>query len=411
MRILLALNNEFIEEKLKERFGDEIYKYDLSTMEETIEFLGNNNEDFVIVTKDSLEGNMLPKMYIKQLRLVKPNSKIVYIIKKLDDEEKKFLFANEVFNIVEESSLNLTNVIESINNDKQVIYKEEKLDSVNQLTYDKYLNNEKKQQVISKKKIVIYGTSGSGKSLVSSLISKYISDELKMNLALLDMDIENPSIDIYNNVDKIADGLNLIIEDLDRKLSIDDSIEKYMIRDKSNKNLWYMTNNVSIFDMQNKLSYKYYSKIYDSILKKFDFEIIDLPSSPFLDVVPYSLSNCDNIFFVLNPNYSSIRQAIKYLELLSKLWSIPKSRIKLIVNKNQKDSLENRQIENLVVGYDIVLNIPYIKNIDSYINGATSNINVDISMNKVYQAIGINKCDVEDKFMLNIRSFFKKVGV
>ena len=107
-------------------------------------------------------------------------------------------------------------------------------------------------------------------------------------------------------------------------------LDKYMICDKGNKKLWYMTNNSSIFDIQNKYTNKYYEKIYNSVNLRYDYTIIDLPSSPFLDVVSYTLLNATDIFFVLNPNYISIRQGIKYLELITKLWDIPKSKIKMI---------------------------------------------------------------------------------
>jgi len=184
-----------------------------------------------------------------------------------------------------------------------------------------------------------------------------------------------------------------------------------MIKDRNNKNLWYMTNNASIFDIQNKFSNKYYEEIYSSVIKKFDFSLIDLPSSPFLDVVYYTLSNADNIFFVINPNYSSIRQGLKYLDLLTKLWSIPKDKIKLIVNKVQNNSLENIQIENLLDGYEIILNIPYVKEIDSYINGAISNLNINIDMKNVYKSIGIKNKKEVDNISFNIKSILKKVGV
>jgi MinD-like ATPase involved in chromosome partitioning or flagellar assembly len=365
-----------------------------------------------VITKDSLEGNLDKKMYIRQIKLVNPNSKIILIVESLETEYKSFLFANEVFSILESKSLKIENIINCIEEDNKVIYKNsynENLESVNESLLEYKIKV--KNQVLSKKKIAIYGTSGAGKSLISSILSRKISTDLKISLALLDMDMQNPSIDIFNNIDENIDGLTQMIDDLDKRKNVNDIIDKYMIKDKNNKNLWYMTNNVSIFDMQNKLSNSYYEKIYTSMLNNFDFTMIDLPSSPFLDVVPYTLKDCDNIFFVVNPNYASIRQALKYLDLLTKLWSIPKDKIKLIINKVQKNSLENVQIENLLENYEIVLNVPYIKDIDSYINGAISDLNLDFNMKRVYKSIGIKDIDVKESNLLNIKSILKKVGV
>ena len=152
-----------------------------------------------------------------------------------------------------------------------------------------------------------------------------------------------------------------------------------------------MTNNVSLFDIQNKLCNKYYEKIYDNMKQKYDYTIIDLPASPFLDVVPYTLINANIIYFVINPNYISIRQAIKYLELMCNIWDISKDKINIIVNRFQKDSLDKIQIKSLLKGYNVILNIPYVNNIDSYINGNISNIFIDLNYKDVYKSLNMEK--------------------
>ena len=412
MKIILALNNKFVKEKLIEKYGEEVYIHDLITKEELIEFLNSKDEPYIVITKDTLDGELDSKMYIKQIRLVSNNSKIIYIVEKLDSDYKQFLFANEVFNILETNNLNIDDIFESIEEDSKVVYKESKNSNLNNINeplfeYKVNVNN----QMLVKKNIAIYGTSGAGKSLVSSIVSKYMSNDLKLSLALLDMDIQNPSIDIFNNIDNNNDGLNQIIDELDKKQNVNQIIDKYMIKDKNNKKLWFMTNNASIFDIQNKYSNKYYEKIYNAINQKFDYTMVDLPSSPFLDVVYYTLDTVDNIFFVINPNYASIRQAIKYLDLLTKLWNIPKEKIKLIVNKIQKNSLDNIQIESLIQDYEVVLNIPYIKDIDSYINGAVSYLNLNVDMGKLYKSIGITNVKEISNVTFNIKNILKKVGV
>lgn len=412
MKIILALDNEFVREKVNEIYKEKVHNYDLITKEELIEFLSIKKEPYIVITKENLSGNIDPKMYIKQIRLASPNSKIIYIVEKLDSDYKQFLFANEVFNILESKNLNIDNIISSIEEDTKVVYKsinDNVLENIKEPFFEYKVNVG--NHILTKKKFAIYGTSGSGKSLVSSIISKCISHDLNLSIALLDMDIQNPSIDIFNNINNCGDGLTQIIDEMDKKQNINNIMDKYMIKDKDNKNLWYMTNNASIFDIQNKFSNKYYEKIYASITEKFDFSVIDLPSSPFLDVVSYTLSECDNIFFVLNPNYVSIRQAIKYLDLLTKLWNIPKYKIKLIVNKIQKNSLEELQIENLLEGYEIVLNIPYIKDIDSYINGAIPAINTNLNTDKLYEILGLKNKKEINNIGINFKNILKRVGV
>ncbi len=395
--IVTALANSYVKNELEKRY-ENVYKFDLQTKEETLEFLNIKEEEITLITKENLDGNLDGIMYVKQIKLVKPDAKIIYIVSNLDNEKKKFLFANEIFNILEEKSLSLENIIECIDEDNKVIYKYSN-DVLNEEAIDYNTN------VITKKIISIYGTSGAGKSYVSSIISKNIAQDLNINVTLLDMDLQNPSIDIYNNLEVNNNGINEMVDDVDKKIEISSNIEKYMINDKNNKKLWYITNNTTIFDIQNKLSNKYYNKIYNSVSEKSDYTVIDLPSSPFLDVVPYTLSVSDYIFFVVNANYVSIRQAKKYLDLITKLWGISKDCIKIIINKVNKNSLTLTQIKSLFNSYEIVLEIPYIQNVELNVNTSfTKNIS-NINMEKVYKNLGIDFKQKSNNLL------FKLIGV
>lgn len=405
MKIVIALNNEFIYNKLNEKYDEKVYKFDISSKENVIEYLSRleKDEEIILITKDNLEGNLNEKMYIKQLRLACNNIKIIYIVKKLDNEYKEFLFANEVFNIIEGTKITLEELIINIEDDKKVIYKtieNENLAKISEAAIDYNCNN-----VITKKIIAIYGTSGSGKSYISSLIAKEISKKIGVNVSLLDMDVQNPSIDIYNNLDVNIDGLTSIVDDAQKNYDISQVIDKYMLKDKNNKNLWYMTNNASIFDVQNKFSNKYYNKIYNYMKSKFDICLVDLPASPFLDVVPYTITNADLIYFVVNPNYVSVRQAIKYLQLITNLWNVPKDNIKIILNKTNYNSLSSLQVSSLLGNYEIVMEFKNISNIDSYINGVNNSSDIKCDISNICTSLGIeNNKRYKSKFEI-----FKKI--
>lgn len=405
MKFVIALNNEYIFEKIKERYKDKVYSFDISTKEDVIEYLSKQDDEIVLITKDNLEGNLNEKMYVKQIRLANPKVKLVYIVKELTDLYKQFLFANEVFNIIEGASISLEELVNNIEKDKSVIYKNMNKDGeekVSEAAVD-YLVD---RQVITKKIISIYGTSGAGKSYISSVIAREISKIFGFKISLLDMDLQNPSLDIYNNLDQNLDALGSIIEDVDNKYEISQAIDKYMIKDRYIPNLHYMTNNASIFDIQNKFSNKYYNQIYNCMKLKFDLCFIDLPASPFLDVVPYTITSSDIIFFVVNPNYVSIRQAVKYLDLITKLWNVSKDNIKIIINKKESNSLDNIQVKSLLGDYQIVMDFNYIDNMDSYINGASYKISEKYNFDSIYYSLGIrsdkksrNKFDILRKIV------------
>ena len=384
MNILVALDNEEIYKRINNKFvKDKVYKYDIDSKENVIEFLSQNDTEFILVTRDSLNGNIDNKMYIKQIKLANPKTNIVYLVNRLTKEYKEFLFANEVFNIIEGEEIDINEVLTSITEDKKVVYKNNEV--IKEETQNYIIDN----NVITKKIIAIYGTSGSGKSVVSSIIAKKLAKDFKIKVALLDMDIQSPSIDIINNIDEKDALFSKIVESVDNSEDVNSIISKYMIKDCDNKNLWYITNNCSLFDCQNKLSSKYYDKLYSSVHKKCDYTLIDLPSSPFLDVVPYTLNIADKILFIINANYMSIRQAIKYINLITRFWDNDTGKIHLIINKRQKDFLDKKQIESLLNGYKIVCTLDYYKEVEAYINGGSINLNIDIDMNMLYKSLGL----------------------
>ena len=169
-----------------------------------------------------------------------------------------------------------------------------------------------------------------------------------------------------------------------------------------------MTNSFNEFEIKNKKYSKYYDFVINKLNSEFDLSIIDLPSIPFLDVVNYSLINASKILFVINPNYISVRQAAKQLNILTNLYNIDNSKIGLVINKVTKNSLDNLQIRTLLKGYKIVLNLNYDKNVEALINGEFDIINLKNNFNKVYNFLEI---DIRKIYLQNanmIRKFLMK---
>ena len=117
------------------------------------------------------------------------------------------------------------------------------------------------------------------------------------------------------------------------------------------------------------MSKKYYEKLYTEAEKNYDTIIIDMPSTPFLDVVPFSLMQADKILFVLNPNFISIRQAIKYIDLMVNVWQIDKEKIFLIINKTTENSLTLKQVKAMLRDYTVLLKLEETRNVEKIVNG------------------------------------------
>ena len=76
-----------------------------------------------------------------------------------------------------------------------------------------------------------------------------------------------------------------------------------------------------------------------------------------------------DIIFVLNPNYISLRQAKKYLEYISNILGIEKTKIKIVINKERDYSLDINQIKSALKEYKYVTKIKKFKELEAYING------------------------------------------
>lgn len=205
------------------------------------------------------------------------------------------------------------------------------------------------------------------------------------------MDIQNAAIDIYNNLNNSGNNLQYVMEEIDRGAFNSQMLNELISKEKRrNGKLSFITNNMGIYECQNKLSEEYYSKLYSETENEFDVLILDMPSTPFLDVVPYSLTKADRVFFVINPNFISIRQATKYLDLLTNIWKIPKEKIFIVVNRVKKESLSLRQIAAILDGYDICLKVDEDIKLEGIINGMGElNMSTVDKVDKVAEVLGL----------------------
>ena len=392
-KVLIAMNNNVLIEKIKKCGKYIVHNYDLDTKEDVIEYLKKYDVD-VLITKDFLNGNMSKEEYVRSIRILNQNMKIILCVEELDEIYRAFLFSNSVLDIIEGTEASFSDIFNMIDSVKTTIV----LKNNNNVIKEE-LNNKSKLNVLTKQKICVFGTSGAGKSYMASVLAQIISRKLKLNTLLVDMDVQNSAIDIYNNLSSSGNNLQYVMEEIDRGSFNLQMLNELISKEKKrNGKLSFITNNMGIYECQNKLSEEYYSKLYSETENEYDVLILDMPSAPFLDVVPYSLTKADRIFFVINPNFISIRQATKYLDLITNIWKVPKEKIYIVVNRVKKESLSLKQITAILEGYEICLKIDEDIKLEGIINGMgeLSMGSVD-KVDKVAQALGLLVDTYEDK--------------
>lgn len=349
IKILVALDNKEIKEKLNIKYGNNVYNYDFSYKEDVIEYLKRYRDDYIILTRLDLPGNISYKEYILNLKNLSNNSKIVIIVNKLNVDDRKFLYANEIFNIIEGNEIDIDVIYNQIETEDKIVYK---------TIYKQPDENN------TNRSIAVLGTNGAGKSFVSYLIANSIAKYTKKDVALISIDSKNSCQEILGNINCIDYETNEYINDISEN---EENIEKYVNQSNYYKNLWYIIsknnynqkdkNNINIKKFMKNLESKYSYIVFDTSTCYFNTDFSEL-----IDLV-------DEIIFVINPNYISLKQAKFLLDFLSNNLNVKNNKIKVVVNKIGDFSLDIRQIKSILKLDNKIMNIKYLKMLEGYING------------------------------------------
>lgn len=349
IKILVALDNKEIKEKLNIKYGNKVYNYDFSYKEDVIEYLKRYSDDYIILTRLDLPGNISYKNYILNLKNLSNNSKLVIIVNKLNIDDRKFLYANEIFNIIEGNEIDIDVIYNQIETEDKVVYK----------TIYKQPNENN-----TKRSIAVLGTNGAGKSFVSYLIANSIAKYTKKDVALISMDSKNSCQEILGNINCIDYETSEYINEISKN---EENVEKYVNQSNYYKNLWYIISKNNYNQKNNNnINIK---KFIENLENKYNYVVFDTSTCYLNTDVSQLIDWVDEIIFVINPNYISLKQAKFLLDFLSNSLNVKNNKIKVVVNKIGEFSLDIRQIKSILKLDNKIMNIKYLKMVEGYING------------------------------------------
>lgn len=349
IKILVALDNNEIKEKLNIKYGNKVYNYDFSYKEDVIEYLKRYSDDYIILTRLDLPGNISYKEYILSLKKLSNKSKIVIILNKLNIDDRKFLYANEIFNIIEGNEIDIDVIYNQIETQDKVVYK---------TIYKKPNENN------TRRSIAVLGTNGAGKSFVSYLIANIIAKYTKKDVALISMDSKNSCQEILGNINCIDYETSEYINEISKN---EENVEKYVNQSNYYKNLWYIISKNNYNQKNNNnINIK---KFIENLENKYNYVVFDTSTCYLNTDVSQLIDWVDEIIFVINPNYISLKQAKFLLDSLSNSLNVKNNKIKIVVNKIGEFSLDIRQIKSILKLDNKIMNIKYLKMLEGYING------------------------------------------
>lgn len=313
MNILLAIKNEKIFKELKKNKKIKIIYNDIQYKEGILEILEKNKNINYIIFNESLYGQIKNEELIKKIKIINSKIKLIIILNKKDLIKQEYLIENKI----------------------KYIYSEE-------ISSEKIL-----EKIFNRDKIIgIIGTQGSGKTIITLILSKLLAKYKNKRILIVEDNISNNSI--------------LKIYKLKNKYKNNYSKNKII----NIKNNLYLLNIKNILNNYKKDKLKIVNKI-NKIKNNYDYIFIDIEN-----INSYKIYReiIEKNILILNPN-------ILEIEKIKKIINKNDLEIKMILNNYNENSISEKIINNFINNkIKIIGKINYNKNFNLIIN---NNFNLD----------------------------------
>lgn len=269
--ILVAINNQKIFENLLKEKNINIINKNILYKEGILEILEKKIEINYIIINEKIPGEIEINNLINKIKEINKNINIILIIEK---NKKDYINNKNNFIILEEE--NTKEILDKILNkkteenlDKNIDNKlkelEKDIDDKSEENIEKGLNRnidkeENEYKKIKKPIIIMDGNHGSGKSIISTVISYQIS-KMNKKVLLIDCDIEKGNIHTILQVKKEQDKIQKIYNNFEfintnKKEIIESSVIKnydIIIFDNCNYNFEFSKIYIKIFLLESNL--------------------------------------------------------------------------------------------------------------------------------------------------------------
>lgn len=197
------------------------------------------------------------------------------------------------------------------------------------------------------KTISVFGTKGgTGKSTVSVNLATALQEKGK-DIVLIDLDLQFGDVGIFMNVPRFE-----TISDLVKEGSFSrSSIKRYLYKHNTGVSILCAPASPELAEI---VKPEHISMIADVLKKEFDYIIFDM--SPTIDeFVLHALDISDSIYFVTNPEISTLKNTKVCLDVLKTLGHFDK--VKMVLNKDGESYIKRKDMES-TLNKDMDLVIP-----------------------------------------------------
>ena len=397
-KIITALGNQVLNNELKKINEFEIVANDLQYKEAIIELLEINKNVNYIILSGILPGNITLTDLITKIKIINNNIEIILLLEKKEKEIEKKLKEQKIKNVLYIDNVKINDIIKILKNkkinNKTKIPQEENIK--NEINRKIKINNNIKKQIKTECKVIsVLGSNGVGKSIYSVCMSNYLNNK-KNKILIIDFDILNNSIHTILGMSKYNKKKN-------NKRIINDCIIN-------------VDNNISVLTGENiikkyKKNINYIVKLLEILKEKYDYIIIDTSAECFFDINKTIINKSDINIFLLEANLLEITKATKLLEIYNKNWNIDERKIKIVINKYNKNAISMNIIKKLFSDYEIIGKLEMSNIYNNIINKNNKIIFKNYKNNNEYKKINekIIKVDFKNSKIKNlINSYLKR---
>ncbi len=397
-KIITALGNQVLNDELKKINEFEIVANDLQYKEAIIELLEINKNVNYIILSGILPGNITLTDLITKIKIINNNIEIIILLEKKEKEIEKELKEQKIKNVLYIDNIKINDIIKILKNkkinNKTKIPQEENIK--NEINRKIKINNNIKKQIKTECKVIsVLGSNGVGKSIYSVCMSNYLNNK-KNKILIIDFDILNNSIHTILGISKYNKKKN-------NKRIINDCIIN-------------VDNNISVLTGENiikkyKKNINYIVKLLEILKEKYDYIIIDTSAECFFDINKTIINKSDINIFLLEANLLEITKATKLLEIYNKNWNIDERKIKIVINKYNKNAISMNIIKKLFSDYEIIGKLEMSNIYNNIINKNNKIIFKNYKNNNEYKKINekIIKVDFKNSKIKNlINSYLKR---
>lgn len=403
-KIMLAINNNKLEEKMKENNNIEIICDNLQYREAILEILEKNKNINYILINENLPGIISIEELIKKIKIINNKINIIIFLEKESRDKINKLNKLNVNNIYINRKININKIINIIiqknSNIKNKKIEEEiniKLNKINnlknsisnkikdifneiKLNKNKTKNNIKLNNKYNKKNklITIIGKRKSGKSTIINLLLIYLLEKNKKILLInLNKKIENNYLILFGKkYYKIKNNYFNKNKLINNKINKNNIFLKSEI--KINNNLIFLNNFQKIIQENNYNNIlEYFIKFY---IKKYDYVLVDIGNYSDRKIKQKMINLSDKNILVIANNLLGIKGIEKFgVETYTKKKSKENS-LHIIINKYYFNSISKDIFKNLVDKKIKLSTIFYNKNLVNLQNKILKNKKINLNI-------------------------------